>query len=168
MLTIAYVNGPVVFERPSLRDDVEATKDLEKVIDDKDRVLTSLKYTRLLNDLAEEDGYLDKTFQGGVNPIVIDWEYDEGRDIRSAAPFGYKAALDDIVTQVLSREGKTKAALGSVDRTDFNAVVKAVNGAVGRNVLGINSDPSRYRFAKGVHGLTKNKVEEALERNEDD
>ncbi|WP_277543237.1 hypothetical protein [Haloarcula laminariae] len=159
--TIAHVHGPQTFERPDLRDDVEDSVTVEAVIDDKDRVLTSLKYTRLLNELVE-DGYLVKEFQGGTNPIILDVEYDSNRDTRNAAPFGDTSALHTLVAQVCDREGITRDLLAEVDSPyDFNEVKEKVNAVVGRTVLHPYSDPSKYRFTKETYPLVCEKVEES-------
>ena len=160
VLTIAHVHGPQTFNRPDLRKDVEDADDVEDTIDDKDRVLASLKYTRLLNELTE-DGYLVKEFQGGTNPIILDIEYDSDRDTRNAAPYGDTSALHTIVAQVCNREGITRDLLDEVKNPfDFNEVKDKVNKAVGRTVLHPYSDPSKYRFTKEAYPLVREKVEE--------
>lgn len=165
-LTIAHIHGPQTFNRPDLRDDVEEADDVEDVIDDKDRVLTSLDYTRLLNDLTE-DGYLVKEFQGGTNPIVLDVEYDPDRDTRNAAPWGNAGALHTLVDQVCEREGITRDLLEEVDNEyDFNEVKNKVNEVVGRTVLQPYADPSKYRFTNEGYSLVFEKVEAA--RDSDD
>ena len=166
VLTIAHVHGPQTFNRPDLREDVQDSTSITSVIDDKDRVLTSLKYTRLLNDLVD-DGYLVKEFQGGTNPIVLDSEYDKDRDTRNAAPFGDGSALHTLVDQVCDREGITRDILDEVNnRYDFNEVREAVNRAVGRTVLRIYSDPSKYRFTKETYRPVKEKVGNWSEANQ--
>jgi|GEM_PF-2818966 len=160
-LTIAHVHGPQTFNRPDLRDDVEDADDVEDVIDDKERVLTSLDYTRLLNDLTE-DGYLVKEFQGGTNPIILDAEYDSERDTRNAAPWGNASALHTLVDQVCDREGITRDLLKEVDdRYDFNEVKDKVNAAVERYVLLPYADPSKYRFTEEGYSVVYGKVEAA-------
>ena len=160
-LTIAHVHGPQTFNRPDLRDAVEETDDVEDVIDDKERVLTSLKYTRLLNDLVE-DGYLVLEFQGGTNPIILDVEYDSDRDTRNAAPFGDTSTLHTLVAQVCDREDITRDLLDEVENPyDFNEVKQKVNEVVGRPVLLPYSDPSKYRFTKETYPLVREKVEES-------
>ena len=158
--TIAHVHGPQTFERPNLRDNVEVSDTIDNIIDDKSRVLTSLKYTRLLNVLVDK-GYLVLEFQGGTNPIVLDIEYDSDRDIRSAAPFGNTSALHALVAQVCDRKGISRDLLDEVENPyDFNEVVKKVNTVVGRPVLQPYSDPSRYRFTQVGYGIVREKVEE--------
>lgn len=157
-LTIAHVHGPTVFERPDLLDDAEDSDDLDTVIDDVDRVLTSLQYTTLLNELVA-DGYLVKERQGGKNPIILDLEFDEDRDEREVAPYGATSRLWDIVAQVLDREGLTESALDDVDEDDFNEVRDAVNRAVGRTVLVTVADASQYRFTKDAYPVVREKVE---------
>ena len=160
-LTIAHVHGPQTFNRPDLRDDVKDAGDVEDAIDDKDRVLTSLKYTRLLNALTE-DGYLVKEFQGGTNPIILDVEYDSDRDMQNAAPFGDTSALHTLVAQVCDREGITRDLLDEVENPfDFNEVKDKVNEAVGRTVLQPYSDPSKYRFTKEAYPLVREKFGES-------
>ena len=158
--TIAHVHGPQTFNRPDLRDDVEESDTVTAIIDNKERVLTSLKYTRLLNDLVE-DGYLVKEFQGGTNPIILDVEYDSIRDARNAAPFGDTSALHTLVAQVCDREGITRDLLKEVDSSyDFNEVKEKVNTVVGRSVLLPYSDPSKYRFTKKAYSVVYNKLGE--------
>ena len=133
----------------------------EEAIDDKERVLTSLKYTRLLNDLVD-DGYLVLEYQGGRNPIILDVEYDADRDTRSAAPFGDTSALHTLVAQVCDREGITRDLLEEVDNPyDFNEVKTKVNEVVGRTVLQPYSDPSKYRFTQEAYAVVFEKVEDA-------
>jgi hypothetical protein len=157
--TIAHVHGPQTFNRPDLREDVEGSDTIEEVIDDKERVLTSLKYTRLLNDLAK-DGYLVKEFQGGKNPVILDVEYDSEHDTRNAAPWGNTSALHTLVAQVCDREGITRDLLDEVENPyDFNEVMNKVNEAVGRTVLQPYADPSKYRFTKETYSLVAEKNE---------
>lgn len=166
VLTIAHVHGPQTFNRPDLLDDVEDADDVEDVIDDKERVLTSLDYTRLLNDLTE-DGYLVKKFQGGTNPIILDVEYDSTRDTRNAAPWGNASALHTLVAQVCDREGITRDLLNEVDnRYDFNEVKDKVNRVVGRTVLQPYADPSKYRFTTEAYSVVDNQVEEKKDEDE--
>jgi hypothetical protein len=158
-LTIAYVHGPSTFERPDVLEDARAAaEELDSVIDDVDRVLTSLRYTTLLNELVE-DGYLVKEHQGGKNPIILDLAYDEDRDEYEVAPFGYLSRFHTVVDQVLDREGLSRRDLDVDDDTDFNAVRDAVNRAVGRTVLVIVSDASQYRFTREGYGIVRPKVE---------
>ena len=164
--TIAYIHGPQTFNRPDLRDNVEDADDVEEVIDDKERVLTSLKYTRLLNDLVE-DGYLTKEFQGGTNPIILDIEYDYDRDTRNAAPWGNASALHTLVSQVCDREGISRDLLKEVEnKYDFNEVKNKVNAVVGRTVLQPYADPSKYRFTKEGYSVVYERVEEAKDSDE--
>lgn len=159
--TIAHVHGPQTFNRPDLREDVEDSETIGDVIDDKERVLTSLKYTHLLNDLVK-DGYLVKEFQGGTNPIILDVEYDSERDTRNAAPWGNTSALHTLVAQVCDREGITRDLLEEVKNPyDFNEVKNKVNEAVGRTVLQPYADPSKYRFTKETYSLVVEKNEES-------
>ena len=163
---IAHVHGPQTFNRPDLRDDVEETDTIEEVIDDKGRVLTSLKYTRLLNDLVE-DGYLTKEFQGGRNPIILDTEYDPSRDTRNAAPWGDASALHTPVSQVCDREGIIRDLLREVEnKYDFNEVKNKVNTVVGRTVLQPYADPSKYRFTQEGYSVVYDMVEEAKDSDE--
>jgi len=145
---------------------VEETDAIEEVIDDKGRVLTSLKYTRLLNDLVE-DGYLTKEFQGGRNPIILDTEYDRHRDTRNAAPWGDASALHTLVSQVCDREGITRDLLREVEnKYDFNEVKNRVNTVVGRTVLHPYADPSKYRFTQEGYSVVYNRVEEEKDADE--
>ncbi|WP_327050559.1 hypothetical protein [Halomicrococcus gelatinilyticus] len=138
---------------------------IEDVVD-KDRVLTSLKYTRLLNAL-EEHGYLIKEFQGGTNPVILDVEYDSDRDTRNAAPWGDDSALHTLVDQVCDREGITRDLLDEVDNEyDFNEVKDKVNSEVGRFVLRPYADPSKYRFTKETYSLVRAKAEKKADSDE--
>lgn len=166
VLTIAHIHGPQTFNRPDLRDDVEDADDVEVVINDKDRVLVSLKYTRLLNDLTD-DGYLVKEFQGGTNPILLDVEYDSDRDTRNAAPWGNPSALHTLVSQVCDREGISRDLLNEANNQyDFNEVKDKVNSVVGRRVLRPYADPSKYRFTQEGYSIVFEKVEEARASDE--
>lgn len=159
--TIAHVHGPQTFNRPDLREDVEDSDTIGAVIADQERVLTSLKYTRLLNNLVE-DGYLVKEFQGGTNPIILDVEYDSEHDTRNAAPWGNTSALHTLLNQVCDREGITQDLLDEVENPyDFNEVKDKVNEIVGRTVLQPYADPSKYRFTKETYSLVVEKNEES-------
>lgn len=165
--TIAHVAGPAVIERPDFQDTVEASASVADVIDDKDRVLKSLNSTSLLNKLVE-NGYLTKVKQGGNNPIVLDLNYDEDRDTYEVAPFGVSSRLQTIAFDVLDRNDLSGSALDDVDLDNFNAVIDAVNRAVGRTVLVIVSDASKYRIREEALGVVTEKVREAKEDEEDD
>lgn len=141
-------------ERPTLRKTVEASSEIEDIVDSKDDLLTTLNSTNLLNELIQ-DGFLYKTKQGGKNPIVIDGEYDEERDTVEVAPFGVTSKLLTMAYQVLNREGIGGHVLDGVNEDDFTDVMNAVNRAVGRQVMYINSDASVYRFT--TSGLSKAK-----------
>lgn len=157
--TVAHVHGPQIFNRPDLRDDVKEADDVEDAIDDKERVLTSLKYTRLLNDLVE-DGYLTLEHQGGNNTIMLDLEYEPERDTQNAAPYGDTSGLHTLVAQVCDREDITRDFLDEVDNPfDFNEVREKVNRAVGRTVLQPYSDPSEYRFTSETYSIVRSKVD---------
>lgn len=159
--TIAHVHGVQTFNRPDLFEEVVDSETIGDVIDDKERVLTSLKYTRLLNDLVYDE-YLVKEFQGGTNPIILDVEYDSDRDIRNAAPWGDTSALYTLVSQVCDREGINRDLLQEVDnKYDFIEVKNKVNGVVGRVVLQPYADPSKYRFSKETYSLVSAKNEKA-------
>lgn len=157
-LTIAHVHGPTTFERPDLLDDTKEKDDLDEVIDDVDRVLTSLQYTTLLNGLVA-NGYLVKERQGGKNPILLDLEYEEDRDDYEVAPYGYLSRLHSVVDQVLDREDLSRARLDVDDESDFNEMRDAVNRAVGRPVLVTVADASQYRFTKDAYSVVKAKTE---------
>lgn len=158
--TIAHVHGPSTFERPDLRTDADDSSTLEKVIDDPDGILTSLKYTSHLNAL-EAHGYLIKEYQGGESPIILDLGYEEERDKLEVAPYGASSKLHTVAFQVLNREGLGESALDGIDMHDFNAVRDAVNRAVGRTVLVTVSEASEYRFTKAGYSLVATKVKEA-------
>ena len=162
---VAHVHGPTTFERPDLQNDVRASSTVVNVIDGKDRVLTSLKYTRLLNDLVD-DGYLIKEFQGGRNPIILDLGYEEDRDDWEVAPYGATSRLWDIVAQILDRENLREGALGDVDENDFNEIRNAVNAAVGRITLVTVSEASKYRFRQDPYKVAREKAEEFAAEHE--
>lgn len=165
-LTIAHVHGPQTLERPSLREDVKDADDLEDIVDDKDRALTSLRYTRLLNELTH-DGYLVKEHQGGTNPIIIDLEYDPTRDTRNAAPWGNVSALHILVAQVCDREGIMRDLLDEVeDPYDFKEVKDKVNEVVGRTVLQPYADPSQYCFRREGYSVVAERVERSKDTEE--
>lgn len=157
-LTIAAVHGPTTFERPDLLDDTREADDLDEVVDDVDRVLTSLQYTTLLNELVS-DGYLVQEKQGGKKPIILDLEYDEDRDDYEIAPYGYLSQFHSVVDQILDREDLSRGRLDVEDESDFNAMRDAVNRAVGRTVLVTVADASQYRFTEDTYSLVRSKVE---------
>lgn len=159
-LTVAHLDGPATFERPDLKERAEESSDLHEIIDDTDRVYTSLKYTTLLNELVD-DGYLELEFQGGKNPIYLDTEYDSDRDRLNAAPFGDSGKFFSVVNQILDREGIPNSFLDSINTGDFNAVKYAINRRVGRSVLIVYSDPSRYRFHQEAYMTVAEAVSEA-------
>lgn len=143
---IVDVRGRGEFERPNLQDDVKASSSVGYVVDSQAEVVTSLNATTLLNGLVR-DGYLDKTYQGGESPIVLYLEYHDPRDDWEVAAFGNLSRFHDLVFQILELHDLNEAALGGVDMADFNAVVDAVNRAVGHTVLVIVSEASEYKWA---------------------
>ncbi|WP_192928036.1 hypothetical protein [Halococcus salsus] len=157
-LTTAYVHGPATFERPNLLEQTQETDDLDTVIDDVDRVLTSLQYTTLLNELVT-DGYLHQEKQGGKNPILLDLDYEEDRDDYETAPYGYLSRLHSVVDQILDREDLRRADLEVDDEDDFNEMRDAVNRTVGHTVLVTVADASQYRFTETTYGLVQSKTE---------
>jgi len=162
---IADVHGRGEFERPDLQADVEASSAVDDVVDVKAGAVRSLNSTTLLNGLVR-DGYLNKTYQGGESPIVLYLEYHDPRDDYEVAAFGNLSRFHDLVFQILDIHGLTEAALGDVDMTDFNAVVDAVNRAVGHTVLVIVSEASEYEWAgDGAYGTA---IEQATDAREDD
>ena len=162
---IADVNDRGEFERPNLQDDVENSATVDDVVDSKERVLRSLNNTTLLNGLARDD-YLTKTYQGGESPIVLYLEYQDSRDDYEVAAFGNLSRFHDLVFQILDTHGLGEAALDGVDMTDFNAVVDAVNRAVGHTVLVIVSEASEYKWASDVAYETA--IDHAIKTREDD
>lgn len=142
---IAEVHGRGKFERPDLQADIEASSTVSDIVDSQAKVVKSLNSTTLLNGLVR-DGYLDKTHQGGESPIVLYLEYDDSHDNYEVAPFGNLSKFHDLVFQILDSHELSETALGEVDMTDFNAVVDAVNRAVGHTVLVIVSETSEYKW----------------------
>jgi len=142
---IAEVHGRGKFERPDLQADIEASSTVSDVVDSQAGVVKSLNSTTLLNGLVR-DGYLDKTHQGGESPIVLYLEYDDSVDSYEVAPFGNLSRFHDLIFQILDAHNLSEAALGEVDMTDFNAVVDAVNRAVGHTILVIVSETSEYKW----------------------
>ena len=139
---VAYISGPGEFDRPSLEEDVERSNIISEIVDDKDRLLTSLSYTNLLNKLADY-GYLIKISQGGQNPVVFDTRPKEEQSVQSA-PFGLTSQLIQLAEAVIQRESLPENLLDEVDINDFNKVIKLVNEAAGYRALAITADPSRY------------------------
>ena len=160
--TIGFIVGPKAFERPELKDKVEKSEDLEEVIDSKERVVTTLRYTALLNKMVDA-GYLTKTFQGGENPIVLDLNYEEERDTHEVAPFGEESKLHTMVSDVLDRNGLSRSAMEDVDPSDFNEVINVVNNALEKTVLVIVSDPSKYRLKKTAISTIEKRLSEVKE-----
>lgn len=74
-------------------------------------------------------------------------------------PFGYTSRFHTVVDQVFDREGMSRAHLEVENENDFNEMREAVNRAVGRTVLVIVSDASKYRFTKAGYSLVRRKVE---------
>lgn len=158
----AHFNEGAGIERPDLRKTVKESSEVEDIVDSKDDLLATLNSTNLLNGLIQ-DGFLHKTKQGGKNPIVIDGEYDEERDTVEVAPFGVTSKLLTMAHQILNREGLGGHALDGIDENDFNAVMNAVNRAVGRQVMYINSDASVYRFTTAGLSKAKQKASKGTE-----
>lgn len=152
-------NSPI--ERPEFKEEVEGSKKVKKVVDDKDDLLTTLNSTNLLNELVSDD-YLRKTKQGGKSPIVIDGEYDDSRDNVEVAPFGVRSKLMSMAHQILDRENKSGSHLNGVNTNDFNAVISKVNNVVGRQVMYVNSDSSVYRFTLEGRSEADKRVNNAL------
>lgn len=139
---VAFLSGPGVFDRPTLQEDAESSYVISAIVDDKDRLLTSLSYTNLLNKLTDL-GYLTKISQGGQNPVVFDTNPQEDQSVQSA-PFGSTGQLMRLAEAVIQREGLSDRLLEEVDASDFNEVIKQVNEAAGYRALAITADPSRY------------------------
>lgn len=159
--TIWHVEGPAVVERPDLRDEVEDSDDIETVIDDEDRILKTLNSCGLLNKLVEEDDYLVKLRQGGGNPIIVDYEYDPGRDTHQSVGYGATGKLATMAFDILDREDEPEWRLDDVDMSDPNEVVEALNRIVGHSVVGIVAESSRYRLREEAVPVVEAKTEEA-------
>lgn len=138
---VAFLVGPGVFDRPTLETQVRESETVNDVIDDKDRLSTSLQYTNLLNTLVEK-GYLVKISEGG-SPVVFDTRPGEDQEIQSA-PFGAIDQFQQLIKIVLNREGVESTELETRDYSDVNAMVDAVNDLVQGEVLAIAGTPSRY------------------------
>ena len=164
---IGHTTGPKPFERPELREEVKVDEAIADFVEDKGRLLKSLNSTHLLNELCEV-GYLRKLKQGGQNPIVLDLGYDEERDSFEIAPFGAAGRLQTIAFDILDRNDLPEDVLADIDLTDFNAVIDAVNQAVGRTVLVIVSDPSRYRIRDEAVSKVEERLREAADDEEED
>ncbi|MFC6973470.1 hypothetical protein ACFQL1_20420 [Halomicroarcula sp. GCM10025709] len=160
--TIGYVAGPKTIERPDFQDEVVESDGLEEIIDSREKVVKTLNQTNLLNGLVE-DGYLRKEKQGGQDPIVLDLNYDEDRDTYEVAPFGAPSKLRSIAYDVLDRNDLPSDTLEGVDTNDFNAVLDAVNDAVGRKVLVVVSEASQYRLREEALSIASKKVSDAKE-----
>lgn len=158
---IGSFRGLSTFERPSLRDDVEGTHvdDVESIVDDRDRILKTLNRCNLLNELVKEDGYLEKVRQGGRNPIIIDYEYDEERDTYQNTVYSNTGQLTTMAFDVLDRENKPSGELDDVDMQDSNKVVATVNGIIGRQVLGICAESNQYRLTAEAVPIVEQNVE---------
>lgn len=158
---IGSFRGLSTFERPNLRDDVERSDvdDVEAIIDDKARVLKTLNQCDLPNKLVKEDGYLEKVRQGGGNPIIIDYEYDEERDTHQNTVYSNTGQLTTMAFDVLDRENKPSGELDDVDIQDSNKVVATVNGIIGRQVLGIRAESNQYRLTDEAVPILEQNVE---------
>ena len=99
--------------------------------------------TRLLNKLAEEDGYLRKTQQGGQTAFVIDTgaNADAGDKVTGVTP----SDLSDLARQVFDRHG-VSGGLSGIDFRDWGDVMSKVNQRVGKRVLMIKSEPNLYEL----------------------
>jgi hypothetical protein len=139
---IAFITGPGKFDRPTLAEQARKSNTISEIVDDKERLLTSLSYTNLLNTLTEK-GYLRKISQGGQNPVVFDTQAVEQQSVQSA-PFGATEELVRLAETVLEREGLTTSLLEDIDSRNVNEVVSAVNNAIGQRVLAITADSSKY------------------------
>ena len=145
---IGVFRGPTLIERPALRNDIEETDEdvVEEYIDDKSRILKTLNRCGLLNKLTDEVGYLERVRQGGGNPLVVDYEFEEERDTYSSTAYANSSQLATMAFDVLDRENEPSWKLDDVDMEDPNEIVTAVNRIVGRSVLGIQSESSQYRL----------------------
>lgn len=137
----AFLVGPGVIERPTLEAQASESETIKDIVDNKDRLMTSLQYTNLLNTLVEK-GYLVKISQGG-SPVVFDTRPEEGQVVRSS-PFGDVDKFQELIKVVLDREGVEFSELESIEYGDVNATLKAVNESVEGKVLAIAGTPSRY------------------------
>lgn len=163
---IGHFRGPRPIERPDLRVDVDDTDadDVEEVIDDKDRILKTLNSCGLLNKLTEEDGYLQKLRQGGGNPIVVDYDYEEDRDTHQSTIYADTGQIATMAFDVLDREDEPAWKLDDVDMDDPNEIISAVNRIVGYQVLGVVAESSEYRLVPEAIPV----VEEHLEADIDE
>lgn len=105
--------------------------------------------TNLLNTIADEDGYLEKTQQGGTNSFVLDTEAEEEAGDRVTAVTPSEVA--DIVAQVAERHG-IAVKIPEERYIEWGFVCDRVNGSVGHQVLRVASNPNEYRLtSKGLH-----------------
>jgi hypothetical protein len=155
---IAYISGPGKFDRPTLKEEVEKSENIGNIIADKDSLMTSLSYTRNLNNLVEDE-YLLKTHQGGQNPVVIDTKYRGKEDEIQSAPLGAASELQDIIYQVKERENIPEGRLSDIDLYDANEVINAVNNIVGETVLVMYSEPSKYMLPLKSHEKIISRIE---------
>lgn len=126
--------------------------DLTKVLDEDDEEgEQSLETTTdLLNKIQEEDGYLEKTQQGGGSAFVIDTEAEEER---GETVTGVTASdLAELASQVLDRHNVT-ADLSDVDFNDWREVIQTVNRLVGDQILMVKSEPNLYRLTDEARAI---------------
>ncbi|ELY99460.1 hypothetical protein [Natrialba asiatica] len=111
--------------------------------DDDEEEDTLQTTTGLLNKIAEEDGYLHKTEQGGTNRFIIDTgaDEDEGDQVTAVTP----NEIAQLVAQIADRHGVT-INIPEDRLPEWGFVCNRVNGTVGSNVLRIASNPNRYRL----------------------
>lgn len=110
--------------------------------------------TDLLNTIAEEDGYLKMTEQGGRNSFVLDTEADEdvGDRVTAVTP----SEIAEMVTQVAERHG-TQIQIPDDRLGEWGYVCGQVNSAVGHQVLRVASNPNKYRMtAQGLKLVKEN------------
>ncbi|MDL0126301.1 hypothetical protein [Halobacterium salinarum] len=128
-------------------------EDMSGVIeaDDSEEEDTLQTTTNLLNKIANEDGYLAKVSQGGGSAFVLDRYADEesGEKVTGVTP----EDLREMAHQVLDRNG-TSTDLSDVDFGNWQAVIRAVNKAVGKGVLMVKSEPNKYRLTeRGIEAI---------------
>lgn len=143
----AFLAGPGVIERPTLETQTSESNTINDIVDDKDRLMTSLQYTNLLNTLVKK-GYLKKISQGG-SPVVFDTRPEEDQVVRSS-PFGDIDQFQELIEVVLNRENVDFSQLKTTDHRNFNAMIKAVNESVEGKTLAIAGTPSRYGLSVSV------------------
>lgn len=146
-----YADGE--FTRSQLNE-VFRQRDLSSVIDSNDTEgeQTLKTTTKLIEKIADEDGYLRQTQQGGDSAFVIDTEADESQGDQVTGVS--EAEVSNLAFQVLNRYD-IATELNHVDFNNWDEVISEVNRMVGHPVLMVKSDPHVFRWTEEGKQIVK-------------